>query len=116
LNSQQLRTPSRCPDFHWYFLVDGLSDILSLGVIVYEMAAGNRPFLGESLATIFNRILSQMPILASDLDPQMSPALDAVLVQAICSRKCLTPCFSLDILDQIVYPYSKEIRNFITAL
>jgi len=44
-----------------YFLVDGLSDIFSLGVIVYEMAAGNRPLLGESLATIPNRILSQMP-------------------------------------------------------
>jgi len=44
-----------------YFLVDGLSDIFSLGVIGYEMAAGNRPFLGESLATISNRILSQMP-------------------------------------------------------
>jgi serine/threonine protein kinase len=50
------------PDFHLYFLVAGLSDIFSLGVIVYEMAAGNRPFLGESLATISNRILAQMPI------------------------------------------------------
>ena len=57
-----------------HFLVDSLSDIFSLGVIVYEMAAGNRPFLGESLATISNRILSQMPIPASDLNPQMSPA------------------------------------------
>ncbi len=41
--------------------VDGLSDIFSLGVIVYAMAAGNRPFLGESLATISNCILSQVP-------------------------------------------------------
>jgi len=72
-----------------YFLVDGLSDIFSLGVIVYEMAVGNRPFWDESLATISNRILSQMPLLASDLNPQMSPALDAVLGQAVCSRKCL---------------------------
>jgi len=46
-----------------YFLVDGLSDIFSLSVIVYEMAAGNRPFLGESLATISNRFLSQMPMI-----------------------------------------------------
>jgi hypothetical protein len=30
------------------------------------MAAGNRPFLGESLATIFSRILSQRPLGIAD--------------------------------------------------
>jgi len=51
------KTKPPTPDFHLYFLVDGLSDIFSLGVIVYEMAAGNRSFLGEPLAIISNRIL-----------------------------------------------------------
>jgi len=46
----------RRPDCHLYFLVDGLANIFSLGVIVDEMAAGNRPFLGESLATISRAI------------------------------------------------------------
>jgi len=55
-----------------YFLVAGLSDIFSLGVIACEMAAGNRLFLGESLATISNRILTQMMIPASDFNPQMA--------------------------------------------
>jgi len=55
------KTKPADPGFHLYFLIDGLADIFSLGVIVCEMAAGNRPFLGESLATISNRILSQMP-------------------------------------------------------
>jgi len=67
--------------------VDGQSDLFSLGVIVYEMATGRRPFLGESLATISNRILSQMPILASDLNPKLSPALDAALAQAMAKDK-----------------------------
>jgi tRNA A-37 threonylcarbamoyl transferase component Bud32 len=67
--------------------VDGLSDIFSLGVVIYEMATGNRPFLGESLATISNRILSHMPILASDLNPNLSPALDAALWQAMAKDK-----------------------------
>jgi len=56
------KTKPADPDFDLHFLADDFSDIFSLGVIVYEMAAGNRPFLGESLATISNRILSQMPI------------------------------------------------------
>jgi tRNA A-37 threonylcarbamoyl transferase component Bud32 len=67
--------------------IDGQSDIFSLGVIVYELATGHRPFLGESLATISNRILSHAPILASDLNPKLSPAFDAALVQAMAKDK-----------------------------
>ncbi|GEM_PF-3869124 len=61
--------------------VDGLSDIFLLGVIVYEMFAGYCLFLVESLATISNRILSQMMVLASDLNPLMSLAFDDVYMQ-----------------------------------
>jgi CHASE2 domain-containing sensor protein len=67
--------------------IDGQSDIFSLGVIVYELATGNRPFLGESLATISNRILAQMPVHPSDLNPKLSPAFDAMLVQAMAKDK-----------------------------
>jgi CHASE2 domain-containing sensor protein len=67
--------------------VDGQSDLFSLGVIVYEMATGQRPFLGESLTAISNRILSHAPILASDLNPKLSPAFDAALVQAMAKDK-----------------------------
>ena len=67
--------------------VDGQSDIFSLGVIVYEMATGQRPFLGESLATISNRILSHKPPRVSEVNPQLSPALDAALVQAMAKDK-----------------------------
>lgn len=66
---------------------DGQSDIFSLGVIVYEMATGQRPFLGESLATISNRILSQTPLRASELNTKLSPALDATLAQAMAKDK-----------------------------
>jgi len=55
------KTKPADPDYHLCFLVDGLSDIFSLGVSVYEMAAGNRPLLDEALATISNRIFSRMP-------------------------------------------------------
>jgi CHASE2 domain-containing sensor protein len=67
--------------------VDGQSDLFSLGVIVYEMATGQRPFLGDTLAAISNRILSQKPLRVSELNPKLSPALDAALAQAMAKDK-----------------------------
>jgi len=63
--------------------LDGRSDLFSLGMVLYEMAAGKRPFEAETVAEIQNAILQgtpkplrQVSPAASRLDPVVAKALE----------------------------------------
>jgi serine/threonine-protein kinase len=64
-------------------VVDGRSDIFSLGVVVYEMATRLRPFLADTLPAISQKILTFNPKRVSDLNPAIPAAFDEVLAKAL---------------------------------
>jgi serine/threonine-protein kinase len=63
--------------------VDGRTDIYSLGTVLYEMAAGRRPFTGRSNEEILEQILHRAPEPLAKLNAQVSPSLAQVIHQCI---------------------------------
>jgi serine/threonine-protein kinase len=63
--------------------LDGRSDLFSLGVILYEMLTGEKPFVGQNVTTIIYKIVNENPITPRDLDVTVHPGLSAIVTKAL---------------------------------
>lgn len=63
--------------------LDGRSDLFSVGVIVYEMLTGGKPFAGESVTTIIYKIVHEEPLAPREVDVSIHPGLSAVVTKAL---------------------------------
>jgi len=63
--------------------VDARSDIFSFGVLLYEMLAGERPFAGQTHASVVSAILRDTPRAIEELNPAVPRELSRLI------RRCL---------------------------
>ncbi|MCC2974186.1 serine/threonine-protein kinase [Massilia sp. IC2-476] len=66
-------------------LVDGRSDLFAVGIVLYQMLTGSRPFTGAASA-VMHQILHEDPVPPSVRKPGLHPAFDAVLLKAMAKR------------------------------
>jgi serine/threonine protein kinase/Tol biopolymer transport system component len=59
--------------------IDQRSDLFSLGVILFELATGRRPFVGHTAAEVISSILRDTPPPVHKLRSDLPPALGAVI-------------------------------------
>ena len=63
--------------------LDGRSDLYSVGVSLYEMVTGKRPFQGGSDYSVMVAHLEQMPVPPIEIAPTLLPALNEIILTAI---------------------------------
>jgi eukaryotic-like serine/threonine-protein kinase len=63
--------------------VDARSDLYSTGCLLYELLTGRPPFVGDSPVSVAYQHVREEPVPPSQLDPDLSPAVDAVVLRAL---------------------------------
>ena len=81
------------PDYH--------TDIYSLGVILYQMLAGDVPFKGSSAPSIMNKHLTQEPPAFITSGVEVGPALEAVVRRALAKDPARRPASAGEFIDEL---------------
>ena len=84
--------------------VDPRSDIFSLGVVLFEMATGQRPFKGDSNVSVLSAVLRDTPPLVTDLRSDLPRDLGRIVKR----------CLAKDPEER--YQSAKDLRNDLKAL
>lgn len=63
--------------------LDGRSDIFSLGVVMYEMLVGQKPFASEDIASLMYQITNEKHSSVREINPKIPPVLEKIIDRAL---------------------------------
>ncbi len=75
------------PEQVWGHTLDNRSDIYALGVVLYEMVSGQRPFVGRSLPELTQAITSGPVQPPSIFTPELSAELEQIILVAMARNR-----------------------------
>jgi serine/threonine protein kinase/formylglycine-generating enzyme required for sulfatase activity len=86
-------------------LFDNRSDVFSLGVVLYELLAGKRPFAARTPDELQKRICNQEPVPLRQIDDRIPLALEQVCSRALAKRRADRYSSARELAD--------DVRNFL---
>ena len=92
--------------------VDARTDIFSFGLVMYEMATGQRAFRGQTSGDLINAILHETPVTPSTLNSAVPARLEAIILRALEKTPSARYQSAPDVLhDLIEFQKAKQRRK-----
>jgi len=81
--------------------VDARTDIFSIGIVLYEMLTGNRPFGGDTAAGVLSSVIKDTPPLVAEARPEIPRELSKMVQRCLAKEPTRRIQSALDIRNEL---------------
>jgi tRNA A-37 threonylcarbamoyl transferase component Bud32 len=88
--------------------IDGRADLFSLGIILYQLLTGKKPFVGNTISTLLYNIVNKDPNPPSQIDSSIPSPYDEVIAKALAKNPNKRYQTAKDFLEDLKRVYWAE--------